>query len=62
MRDGTESGCTGTSLMATACPRLWSGLSVGVQRHKSERGRLSYVLWEENGVVPYLAIEVVSKT
>lgn len=37
-------------------------LSVGVQRRKSERGRLSYVLWEENGVVPLLAIEVVSKT
>ena len=37
-------------------------LSLGVVRRKSERGRLSYVLWEENNVVPLLAIEVVSKS
>jgi Uma2 family endonuclease len=38
-------------------------LSVGVQRHKREgKGRLSYVLQEENGVVPLLALEFVSKT
>lgn len=37
-------------------------LSVGVERRKSERGRLSYVLWEENGIVPQLALEVVSRT
>jgi Uma2 family endonuclease len=38
-------------------------LSVGVQRHKrSGRGRLSYVLQEENEVVPLLALEYVSKT
>lgn len=38
-------------------------LSVGVQRHKREgKGRLSYVLQEENGVVPVLALEFVSKT
>ncbi|MGB7519666.1 MAG: Uma2 family endonuclease [Spirulinaceae cyanobacterium] len=36
-------------------------LSVGVTRRKGERGRLSYVLWEENQVPPLLAIEVVSK-
>jgi hypothetical protein len=36
---------------------------VGVQRHKREgKGRLSYVLQEENGVVPLLALEFVSKT
>lgn len=23
-------------------------LSLGVQRHKGERGRLSYVIWQEN--------------
>jgi Uma2 family endonuclease len=38
-------------------------LSVGVQRHKrSGKGRLSYVLQEENDVVPLLALEFVSKT
>lgn len=37
-------------------------LSLGVERRKSHRGRLSYVLWEENYVVPLLALEVVSQT
>ena len=38
-------------------------LSVGVQRHKREgRGRLSYVLQEENEIVPILTLEFVSKT
>ena len=27
-----------------------------------EQGRLSYVLWEEDNIVPTLALEVVSKT
>lgn len=37
-------------------------LSLGVERRKSHRGRLSYVLWEENNVVPQLVLEVVSQT
>ena len=37
-------------------------LSVGVERIKGENLRFSYVTWEENRVVPSLAIEVVSKT
>jgi len=37
-------------------------LSLGVVRRRSERGRLSYVLWEENDVVPLLVIEVVYQT
>jgi Uma2 family endonuclease len=38
-------------------------LCVGVQRHKREgKGRLSYVLQEENEIVPLLALEFVSKT
>ena len=37
-------------------------LSLGVERVKREDLRLSYVIWEENGVIPILAIEVVSKT
>lgn len=37
-------------------------LSLGVERFADENGRLSYVLWEEDGVVPTLALEVVSRT
>lgn len=37
-------------------------LSLGVERRKSERGRLSYVLWEEKDIVPQLVLEVVSRT
>ncbi|MEB3175614.1 MAG: Uma2 family endonuclease [Cyanobacteriota bacterium] len=38
-------------------------LSVGVQRHKREgRGRLSYVLQEEQEIPPLLALEFVSRT
>jgi Uma2 family endonuclease len=37
-------------------------LSLGVERFVGEDGRLSYVLWEEDGIVPLLALEVVSKT
>jgi Uma2 family endonuclease len=36
-------------------------LSLGVQRVKSENLRLSYVLWEEQGIMPQLVLEVVSK-
>jgi Uma2 family endonuclease len=36
-------------------------LSVGVPRHKSEGGRLSYVLWQEENVMPILALEVISE-
>ena len=37
-------------------------LCLGVQRVREPNLRLSYVTWEENGVVPILALEVVSKT
>lgn len=38
-------------------------LSLGVERFLGEEeGRLSYVLWEEKGIAPLLALEVVSKT
>ncbi|MBD1834421.1 Uma2 family endonuclease [Cyanobacteria bacterium FACHB-472] len=36
-------------------------LSLGVPRHKSDRGRLSYVIWQEQ-VVPQLVFEFVSQT
>lgn len=37
-------------------------LSLGVERFVGENGRSSYVLWEEDGIPPILALEVVSKT
>ncbi len=36
-------------------------ISVGVESVKSEDLRSSYVLWEENGVLPQFVLEVVSK-
>ncbi|UKO97509.1 Uma2 family endonuclease [Nostoc sp. UHCC 0870] len=37
-------------------------LSLGVERRRQQRGRLSYVLWEENWIPPILVVEVVSQT
>ncbi len=37
-------------------------LSLGVERFIHEEGRLSYVLWEEDGIPPILTVEVVSRT
>jgi Uma2 family endonuclease len=37
-------------------------LSLGVERRKGGASRKSYVVWEENGVVPMLTLEVVSQT
>jgi Uma2 family endonuclease len=37
-------------------------LSLGVPRRRSAKGRLSYVVWQENNVVPQWVLEVVSKT
>ena len=37
-------------------------LSLGVEKRKSSEGRTSYVVWEENDIVPLLVLEVVSKT
>jgi Uma2 family endonuclease len=37
-------------------------LSLGVERFVGENGRYSYVFWEEEGITPILALEVVSQT
>ncbi|HLO85724.1 MAG TPA: Uma2 family endonuclease [Nostocaceae cyanobacterium] len=37
-------------------------LSLGVERFVGETGRLSYVFWEEDGIPPILALEIVSQT
>jgi len=37
-------------------------LAVGARSRPGEQGRLSYVLWEENGLVPQFVLEVVSRS
>lgn len=37
-------------------------LSLGVERRKSGESRKSYVVWEEQNIVPALSLEVVSQT
>ncbi len=37
-------------------------LSLGVPRRRKVSGRLSYVMWQENNIVPQWVLEVVSKT
>lgn len=37
-------------------------LSLGVERRKGGKARKSYITWEENGIPPILALEVVSQT
>jgi Uma2 family endonuclease len=37
-------------------------LSLGVERRKASGSRSSYVVWEENGIVPTFVLEVVSQT
>ncbi len=36
-------------------------LAIGVSHDTGERGRLSYVLWEEQNVMPMLSLEVISE-
>jgi Uma2 family endonuclease len=36
-------------------------LALGVPRYKSKGGRLSYLLWQEENVMPVLALEVISE-
>ncbi|MEH2461479.1 Uma2 family endonuclease [Nostoc sp.] len=37
-------------------------LSLGLERRKAGKSRTSYVVWEENNIVPILALEIVSLT
>jgi Uma2 family endonuclease len=37
-------------------------LSIGVERRKGGKSRKSYAVWEERGIVPILALEMVSQT
>ena len=51
---------TGVSPLVLVVPDGF--LSLGVERYKSGRARKSYVVWEEDEVVPIFALEIVSLT
>ena len=51
---------TGVSPLVPVVPDGF--LSLGVERRKNNGSRSSYVVWEENGVVPILVLEIVSRT
>lgn len=51
---------TGVSHRVPAVPDAF--LSLGVERLKDGKTRSSYAVWEEQGVVPTFALEVVSQT
>lgn len=60
---GVDMGVYHTTGITHLVPIVPDGfLSLDVIRRKSDPGRNSYVVWEENGVVPKLVLEVVSKT
>jgi len=60
---GVDMGVYHTTGITHLVPIVPDGfLSLDVIRRKTDSGRNSYVVWEENGVVPKLVLEVVSKT
>ncbi|MCA1994568.1 MAG: Uma2 family endonuclease [Coleofasciculus sp. S288] len=60
---GIDMGIYHTTGVSHLVPVVPDGfLSLGVERRKGGKSRLSYVVWEESEIVPLLALEVVSKT
>jgi Uma2 family endonuclease len=60
---GVDMGIYHTTGVSHLVPVVPDGfLSLGVERHRSGKSRKSYVVWEENGVVPIFALEIVSLT
>ncbi len=60
---GVDMGVYHTTGVSPLVPVVPDGfLSLGVERHRSGRSRKSYVVWEENWVVPIFALEIVSLT
>lgn len=60
---GVDMGIYHTTGVSPLVPVVPDGfLSLGVERRKQGKSRRSYVLWEENGVVPTLVLEIVSWT
>ncbi|MBW4649024.1 MAG: Uma2 family endonuclease [Kastovskya adunca ATA6-11-RM4] len=60
---GVDMGIYHTTGVSPLVPVVPDGfLSLGVERHSSGKQRKSYVVWEENGVVPIFTLEIVSLT
>jgi Uma2 family endonuclease len=60
---GVDMGIYHTTGVSPLVPVVPDGfLSLGVERHRRERLRKSYVVWEENEVVPIFFLEIVSLT
>lgn len=60
---GVDMGIYHTSGVNPRVPVVPDGfLSLGVERRKQSKSRKSYVVWEENEIVPILALEIVSWT
>jgi hypothetical protein len=60
---GVDMGIYHTTGVSPLVPVVPDGfLSLGVERHKKERLRKSYVVWEENEVIPIFALEIVSRS
>jgi Uma2 family endonuclease len=59
---GVDMGIYHTTGVNPRVPVVPDGfLSLGVQRRKGGKSRPSYVMWEENQIVPRLVLEVVSQ-
>lgn len=60
---GVDMGVYHTTGVSPNVPIVPDGfLSLDVQRRKAGKSRKSYVVWEENNIVPILALEIVSLT
>ncbi|MBD2195249.1 MULTISPECIES: Uma2 family endonuclease [Calothrix] len=60
---GVDMGIYHTTGVSHLVPVVPDGfLSLGVERRKADKSRLSYVVWEEQNIVPKFVLEVVSKT
>ncbi|BAY63390.1 hypothetical protein NIES22_34770 [Calothrix brevissima NIES-22] len=60
---GIDMGIYHTTGVSHLVPVVPDGfLSLGVERRKADKSRLSYVVWEEQNIVPKFVLEVVSKT
>jgi Uma2 family endonuclease len=60
---GVDMGIYHTTGVSPLVPVVPDGfLSLGVERHRQGRQRKSYVVWEENEVVPIFVLEVAART
>jgi len=60
---GVDMGVYHTTGISPQVPVVPDGfLSLGVERRKQGGSRSSFVVWEENNIIPILTLEVVSRT